>query len=205
MNKIKLLIARHGETDYNKGGLLQGRGINAPLNETGKLQAQSLAGYINQYPISYVGSSSMLRAQETAQFYASANGMDILHHAGLDEMNFGEFEGKSYLDIVDELDPISQAWKKGEIDLKIPGGESPKEVFERANDAFEKIFSSMNRGYVFVVAHGRLLRILLSEWLGYGLRNMDKINHYNCGVNQIVYSGGAYKAEYLNKTDYLNK
>lgn len=205
MNEIRLLIARHGETDYNKKGLLQGRGINAPLNATGKLQARALADYIKQYPVSYVGSSSMDRAYETAGYYTTSERTEIIQHPQLDEMDFGEFEGKSYLDVLDEIDTISEVWRKGEVNVPIPGGESPQEVFERANSTFMDLISNTSDGYLFIVAHGRLLRILLSEWLGFGIKNMDRIHHDNCGVNQIVYSNGTFRAEYLNKTKYFGK
>lgn len=205
MNEIRLLIARHGETDYNKNGLLQGRGINAPLNATGISQARTLAEYIKQYPISYVGSSSMVRAHETAGYYSAGTDFDIIKHPQLDEMNFGEFEGKPYLDVVDELEPISKAWQNGDVNVRIPGGESPAEVFDRANSALLELFSTMESGHLFVVAHGRLLRILLSEWLGFGIRNMEQMRHDNCGVNQIVYSNGGFRAEYLNKREYFQQ
>ncbi len=205
MKEIRLLIARHGETDYNKDGLLQGRGIDAPLNATGMSQATELAKYIEQYPVTYIGSSSMIRAYETAEYYADDTDMNIIQHAGLDEMDFGEFEGKPYAEVVEELEPIDKAWRNGEVRLQLPGGESPAEVFERANEVFQSLLSEAEGSHLFVVAHGRLLRILLSEWLGYGIKNMDRIHHDNCGVNQIIWSDGEFRAEYLNKTNYFNK
>lgn len=205
MHEIRLLIARHGETDYNKNGLLQGRGINAPLNATGISQARALAEYIQGYPISYVGSSSMLRAYETAGYYSENTDFEIIKDPRLDEMNFGKFEGEPYMDVIDELEPITKAWRDGDVGVQIPGGESPQEVFDRANSALLELLPTVDGGHLFIVAHGRLLRILLSEWLGYGIKNMDQIHHDNCGVNQIIYSNGGFRAEYLNKTDYFQQ
>jgi broad specificity phosphatase PhoE len=62
----KLFLIRHGETDYNLNHLMQGRGIDAPLNETGELQALAVAEYLERYDIDHVISSSMLRARQTA-------------------------------------------------------------------------------------------------------------------------------------------
>src|SRR5690625_6876927 len=67
--------------------------------------------------------------------------MNIIQHASLDEMDFGEFEGKPYAEVVDELEPIDKAWRNGEGRLQLPGGESPAEVFERANEVFQSLLS----------------------------------------------------------------
>jgi probable phosphoglycerate mutase len=66
-----------------------------------------------------------------------------------------------------------------------------------------ELMESTGEETIAVVIHGRLIRILLSEWLGLGLRNMHKIDHQNGSVNQLVYKNGRFEAVYLNKTDHL--
>jgi broad specificity phosphatase PhoE len=200
MSEIRLIIARHGETDYNRKGLLQGRGIDAPLNETGRLQAARLAGYLKTYPADKLICSSLQRTWQTAE----PLGQPAERMKELDEMDFGHYEGKPYLDALDELNRIGEAWKTGNVDVPIPGGESPRQVFERANGAVERLLKSSDGTVFTMVLHGRLIRILLSEWLGYGLRNMEKIEHENAAVYQLTYNG-TFKAVYLNKTDHLKR
>lgn len=203
MNNVRLLIARHGETDYNKKRLLQGRGIDAPLNATGLDQAKALAGYLERYKVSFLGTSSLLRTAQTARFFSDSSKLQINQNSNLDEMDFGDFEGRPYTETLDELERINSEWKRGNVSLKLPGGESPQDVFDRANQAVNEIISAQSNQTVVLVIHGRLIRVLLSEWLGYGLKNMDKINHYNCCVNQLVFKTGRFNTIYLNKTDHL--
>ncbi len=203
MSKIRLFIARHGETEYNRKGLMQGRGIDAPLNKTGIKQAEALAGYLNQYQVDLLATSTLIRAMQTAEIYKKNTNVRFLKNSDLDEMNFGDFEGVDYNSVTNELGGIVKEWQKGEVFLKIPGGESPGEVFERADAAVQEYMRSMQKGTLVLVVHGRLIRILLSEWLGYGLKNMEQIEHANGAVNQLVFNGKGFEPVYLNKTDHL--
>lgn len=205
MSKIRLFIARHGETDYNINGLLQGRGINAPLNEVGQNQAGLLAGYLKNYPSDMLISSSLKRSYQTAQFVQKHNGLEIEQNPDLDEMHFGEFEGMPFSEIDREIKELDEAWRSGNVAHRIPGGESPLETFERANRAVRTYIEKIKKGTLTIIIHGRLIRILLSEWLGYGLKNMHLIEHNNGGVNQLVYENGKFEPVYLNKTDHLKE
>ena len=205
MSKTRLFIARHGETDYNINGLLQGRGINAPLNEIGRNQAERLAGYLKNYPTDKLISSSLERSFQTAQFVQQLNGLEIEQNPDLDEMHFGDFEGKPFGEVDHEIKRLDEAWRSGDVSLKIPGGESPLETFERADCAVRSYTEKIKQGTLTIVIHGRLIRILLSEWLGFGLKNMHKIEHNNGGVNQLVYENGKFEPIYLNKTDHLKE
>lgn len=203
MSTIRFVIARHGETDYNKRGVMQGRGIDAPLNETGKRQAKKLAAYLGKYGATHLFTSNMRRAIETAGFFSECSGLPIMKSSALDEMDFGDFEGREFGEVMTELAQIDQSWRNGHIRQKIPGGESPLEVFERANDKILTIAEQQGEGVITMVLHGRLMRILFAEWLGYGIKNMHLIEHENAAVNQFVYNGGSFKPIYLNKRSHL--
>ena len=203
MSQIRLLIARHGETDYNRKGLLQGRGIDAPLNETGEEQAIQLSGYLESYHTDGLYCSNLKRTWQTAKPYRDYLDIDTIKEKNLDEMDFGDFEGVSFNEIADEIASIQQAWKRGDTSVRIPGGESPDEVYERANGTVKSILSRYTGTTLTLILHGRLIRVLLSEWLGYGLQNMHKIEHQNGAVNQLVYADGSFTSVYLNKTNHL--
>jgi len=202
MSEIRLFIARHGETDFNKKGLLQGRGIDAPLNETGQKQARAISEYLKQYNASYLVSSSLKRSWQTALPVEERTELETLKIEDLDEMHFGKFEGVPYNEASAELNELHNAWVSGNVLKPIPQGESPKEVYDRANAAVEQLIEKYRDGVMILILHGRLIRILLSSWLGYGLNNMHKIEHQNGALYQIVYNG-SFKPVYLNKTDHL--
>lgn len=204
MKSTRLFIARHGETDYNRNHLMQGRSIDAPLNDTGRLQAQALTEYLKGYEIDHVSSSSLLRARQTAEPLAQHLNLDMSSDSALDEMDFGEYEGISYLDLADELRELQKNWESGNLNIGAPGGESPLEVFERANACVHEILSREQSNTLVLVLHGRLIRTLLSEWLGYGLKNMHRIQHRNGCINQLVWDGHKFEAVYINKTEHLD-
>jgi len=202
MSVKKLFIARHGETDYNKKGLLQGRGIDAPLNDTGWEQARKLSAYLQQYRTDYLISSSLKRSWQTAQPYGESSKLEVQKEGGLDEMDFGMYEGVPYTEAVGDLMALKEIWEGGNVAEPVPGGESPLEVFERANSAVHELMDRSREETLVLVLHGRLIRILLSKWLGYGLENMQMIQHQNGAINHLVYNG-EFEPVYLNKIDHL--
>src|SRR5690625_7189026 len=107
----------------------------------------------------------MIRAYETAEYYADDTDMNIIQHAGLDEMDFGEFEGKPYAEVVDELEPIDKAWRNGEVSLQLLGGESLAEVFEWAIVVYLSPLSEAEGRHQLDVEHFRFIRPYLSTGL----------------------------------------
>lgn len=203
MNQTKLLIARHGETEYNSRGLLQGRGIDAPLNEKGRRQAELLAGFLNSYHADIIFTSSMIRSIETAKPFLKNNHITHYSDSSLDEMNFGKLEGKKINEIKKQLDEIHNRWASGEIDYKINGGESPGEVLQRASGYLLPVIKKNINKTLVLILHGRLIRILLSSWLGMGLSRMHEIEHENGAVNYLKFKNGNFETVYLNKTSHL--
>lgn len=203
MSNQRLFIIRHGETDFNRKDMMQGRGIDAPLNETGKKQSHQLATALKMETADQVIASSMMRSIQTAQTLAISQSLPIQSYDELDEMNFGKLEGKKSSEIEDELKRIHNEWALGNISLPMPGGESPLEVFERANGKLQELLLGPKSKTLFIVLHGRLIRILLSEWLGYGLKNMHKIDHHNGAIYHVIKNGASFEEVYLNKKDHM--
>lgn len=202
MRTTRLIIARHGETELNKRGLLQGRGIDEPLNETGIKQANAISEYLKRYEADRLISSSLKRSWQTAEPIQMRTNLEIIKEKDLDEMDFGKFEGTPYREVSGELKDLQESWMSGDVDRPIPGGESPREVFERANNTIQYLLNKTDESFFVMILHGRLIRILLSEWLGYGLKNMHKVEHQNGAMYQLVYNG-QFEPVYLNKTDHL--
>ena len=90
---MKLLIIRHGQTDGNVKGLVQGAGLDLPLNETGRTQAAAAAEKLLSLHLPVIYSSTMLRARQTAEIIAAGVGCPTVAVEGLEEVHFGEAEG----------------------------------------------------------------------------------------------------------------
>jgi probable phosphoglycerate mutase len=199
----QLFIIRHGETDNNKQHIIQGRSLDASINELGQLQAQAICDALEPYEVHKIVASALRRTHETAQPLASQRKLDIHKYPELDEINFGVLEGKVFTEIKDEVMEVTEKWKGGNVDYAPENGESPRETYARANTKIEEVLESSTEESIVFMIHGRLTRILLSEWLGYGLKNMHKIEHQNGAINHLTWHHGKFKAVELNKTDHL--
>lgn len=203
MGLTNIYLARHGETEYNRKNHIQGRGIDAPLNDTGTRQARAIAHYLNDISFHRIVSSNLKRSQQTARVIANSFGLVVESHPELDEMNFGVLEGRPISEIKTQLQDLHTRWKSGEIDYAIEQGESPKLVLERAQNRADQIIRKNKSTNLLFVLHGRLLRILLSDWLNYGLANMHQIPHSNGALYHLQWNGTGFEDVYLNKTDHL--
>ena len=204
MEEVNIFIARHGQTDCNRDRILQGRGINAPLNDVGINQAQALATYLSKKRYSALYTSSMKRAIQTSEIIAEASSLPISTHQELDEMDYGIYEGKQYTDVADDLEIIKNSWDEGNTELQIEAGESPEDVLNRAKPIFLNIIQSHPGESILMVLHGRLIRILLSHFLRSDLKQMEAYQISNCELNHLVYEGDCFKVQFLNKCEYLN-
>lgn len=198
-----LYIIRHGETHFNKSKRLQGRGINASLNETGIQQAQAVAKALSSKPIQKVVTSSLIRTHESAAPLLENKSVEVESWPELDEMSFGDFEGESFYDVIDDLKILQTEWSAGNTKLPIPGGESPEDVYERSATKLIEIAEKSSESHIAVFVHGRLIRILLSGILGLGLENMQQIEHENGAINHLTWKEGVFSSVHLNITDHL--
>jgi len=198
-----IYIIRHGETDFNKSHLMQGRGIDASINETGKEQSESIADFFVEIEVERIISSSMKRAIESANSLSDKKGLITERYSELDEMNFGDLEGKPFEEVKEELNYLHESWSNGLLDIPTPNGETPIQVFGRANSKAIEIIENACESVLVFVLHGRLIRILLSEWLGLGLQNMHKIEHQNGAINHLTWFESKFEAIDLNITSHL--
>ncbi len=182
---------------------MQGRGIDASLNETGRRQATALADYLQHIKIDYIFSSSLKRSRETAEIIAEIWGLDFYSYPELDEMNFGVLEGQPVADIKPELNQLRDNWRQGNVKFALENGESPFSVYERVSQRMEWVLKEYAPANLMFVLHGRLIRILLSEWLEYGLHSMHRIEHANGALYHLEWNGTIFNPVRVNFTDHL--
>ncbi len=198
-----LFIIRHGETDNNKIHKLQGRAIDASINEMGREQALAVADALKEIPIQKVVTSSLKRTYETAEPLLTQKNLGHTSYSELDEMGFGDWEGLYFEDVIGQIREIQARWLAGNVDVPVPGGESPQEVFERAGGKVKDIVREVKEQYIAIFVHGRLIRILLAGLLGMGLKNMQEIKHRNGSINHITWDGEQFIAKELNMINHL--
>lgn len=149
--------------------------------------------------------STLKRTRQTVQDFESL-GFDIQALSGLDELSWGVIEGKERtVEVANEFDRVLGLWKEGKMDAKMVEGESPVEVWERAQKSIDQITSEINNGgKALICTHGRTMRVVLSELLGYGMQQMHLFPHHNTTLNVLSRQpNGRWVAEKFNDQSHL--
>ena len=192
MSIKKVYIIRHGQTDYNLQGIVQGSGVNSSLNELGRQQAEAFFQKYKETPFDKVYTSTLKRSMESVRGFLEL-GIPHEQHAGLNEINWGTREGTRITPEEDEYyHRLLQTWCDGETGICIEGGESPDLVAERQKPFIDLLLSRPEEETVLICMHGRAMRILLSQLLHYPLRCMDQFQHLNLCLYQLDYTGSMF-------------
>lgn len=202
-----LWLIRHGETDFNAQAKIQGRGINAPLNQKGRDQAKAVSEALQPLISSSASlyASAMIRAHQTAQTIATTCGLEVQLSSQLEELNYGIFEGRAFAEVENDLNALNQHWADGKVDLAPDQGESPQQVLNRVNGFIHECLTHDPNEHLIFVVHGRVLRILFAEWLNADLSTMHHFEHHNANLNQIRWSDDHFEAIRLNDTQHLEQ
>jgi broad specificity phosphatase PhoE len=162
---VRLYFIRHGQTQHNADGLALGR-RDVPLNETGRAQAQTLARRLAGAPIEAVYASPLGRALETARPLADALGLEVGVEERLIEMDVGEVEDLPFDELRERYPEFLRRWRSdGLADVPMPGGETLRQVQERAWAAVEALRGRHGDGAVAAVTHNFVILSLLCRVL----------------------------------------
>lgn len=182
-----ILLIRHGENDMLKKGLA-GRLPAIHLNEAGQRQAQEIASALAAAPIKAIYSSPMERALETAQPLAQAKGLEVQVLAGLNEVDFGDWQGASYTDLQKEA-----LWKQVQEDaqaVRFPGGETLVEVQQRAVAEIERLAAeSGEKDVAACFTHGDVVRLLTAHYLNMALNDFQRLLTFTASITTLHFDG----------------
>ncbi|WP_261380969.1 histidine phosphatase family protein [Mucilaginibacter pallidiroseus] len=205
MNEIQktLYIVRHGQTDLNKQGIVQGRGRDTDLNDEGRNQARQFYEAYKGVAFDKIYISMLKRTQQSIQPFIDM-GIPFEKLAGLDELAWGIHEGQpatpetkaAFLDLM-------RNWLDGNLDEKFEGGESPNEVKVRQLEALDVIMSHPEEKTVLVCMHGRALRLLMCILTEQPLTQMDAFPHQNLVLYKVVYDGSKFTIAEANNALHL--
>ena len=194
-NRLRLLLIRHGETQWNRESRFQGiRDI--PLNENGRFQAQQAADFLKEIPIHIGITSPMARPKETAEIilqYHPDVTLDL--QEPLMEICHGLWEGKLESEIEADFPGLLPAWKTTPETVQMPEGENLQQVWDRAIACWQErvaYYSQRETDTVgIVVAHDAINKVILCYLLGLSPADFWKIKQGNGGVSVIDYPDGA--------------
>ena len=159
---------------------MQGRSINSSLNETGRRQAASFWEAFKDVPFQKINTSALSRSAESVRRFIDL-GIPWEQELGLDEISWGDFDGKKISGGGDSYQSVLNKWADGDYVAKIKNGESPEDVKGRQIPVIDKIKQSQEE-LILVCMHGRAMRILLSHFVDGDFSKMDEYKHKNLGL-----------------------
>ncbi len=193
MSTKKIYLLRHGQTDFNLKGIIQGSGVDSSLNETGLWQAQRFNKAYKNIAFDKVYTSVLQRSIQSVQGFIN-DGIPHEKYAELNEICWGNREGTF---VSPESDvyyfDVLKRWQNGECTLGIEGGgESPEDVASRQRRFLEVILARPEEETILICMHGRAMRIFLCVMLNYPLHSMDIFEHHNLGLYILNYTGSMF-------------
>lgn len=162
--RSRLIFARHGQTEYNRTGRLQGQ-VDIPLNETGERQARQLAASIAANPPDVIVSSPLLRALHTAETIGTACGLEVTTDAAFLERGFGHWEGLRGAEIQERWPEEYADWRAHRTVHGLDVEDRP-EVGERVATAARDLLRRYSGGTVLIVGHGAAITLGITTLLG---------------------------------------
>jgi broad specificity phosphatase PhoE len=200
----KIYIIRHGQTDFNLKGIVQGSGVDSSLNETGMAQARAFFEQYQEVPFDKIYTSLLKRTSESVKDFI-AKGIPHERLIGLNEISWGNKEGQT---ITPEEDAyyhwMLKQWQEGNTAERIEGGESPDDVVVRQREAIKLFMANDEEKTILICMHGRAMRILLCELLNYPIKSMDVFEHQNLCLYQLDFTGSMFAIKKHNDVEHLS-
>lgn len=190
-------MIRHGETDWNRRRIFRGA-HDIPLNDNGRAQARRLTGALPALDAAY--SSPLSRARETARLALEGQSVDIQTHAGLLDIDYGEWTGREDDEVQRQWPGEHAAWVSTPHLASPTGGESLRAVSERALGALREIVEAHPGQTVALFAHRVVNKLLALGMLGLVLDRFPNIRQDNCCISEFHTGDNGYVAVRLNDT-----
>ena len=181
-----LILIRHGETPFNRDRRYQGH-RDTPLTRKGKKQAKKIAVRLRNEPLDAIYSSDLKRTGYTAKIINRYQSLKINILPELREIDFGDWEGKTHDEIQRKWGSLLDGWEGKPSEIRIPRGESIKDLAERIRSVVKKIVNNHPDQRVAVITHGGPIRIILMDALGLGLDDWWKTITGNGGISVVEY------------------
>lgn len=200
----RVFLVRHGETEANLLQMWHGS-LDAPLTACGRAQVAATAARFvecarhQQIDMLYV--SPLPRARSTAAAIAAAIGMSPIVEDGLREFSIGDWEGRTYRDLIDN----EQLWHRWAIDptFRPPNGESPVSFGERAVAALDELATRHRHQTIVAVSHGGLIGAVLDAWIGDRSGDWIRWEPHNCAISVLDWDGDRWCGTLVNDIGHI--
>lgn len=204
MQQQTIYLVRHGQTDYNLKGIVQGSGVDASLNDTGRAQAWAFYEQYCEVPFELVVTSALQRTRQTLSPFIEEIGLPWEQTADINEICWGVHEGRPGTpEMKAEYREMKDGWKRGDYHLKVEGGESALDLQQRL-DRFLAWLRGRTESHILICSHGRAMCGLVAMMKGEPLSCMENYMHSNTGLWVARRQEAYYRFELENDTRHLS-
>ncbi len=197
----EIILARHGETEWNVGEIFRGR-VDIGLNEIGIKQAELLGDYLSDVKIEAIYSSPLKRALKTAEVMAGPHKLKVEIAPGLIDLDFGQWQGLPHQEVKHKYRELYTEWTDSPDRVTIPGGESLDDVRKRALGVVHEVIARYE-GTVVLVSHRVVNKVLICALLGLDNSHFWNIRQDTCGITTFTYENERFILTGHNNTSYL--
>ena len=202
----RLLLVRHGHTDWNLEGRYQGR-ADTPLNGKGREEARLVGERLKSEGVDLIYSSDILRAYETAQIIAGALGKEISTLESLREVDTGAWTGLTWEEVKARFPEHFREWQADPWRVRRLGGEFYAHLYRRSVGAARKVAESHPERCILIVAHGGNIKSIILDALGVeedrALEVASRMGLDNGSISIVDYGEGGVSLRLLNDTCHL--
>jgi 2,3-bisphosphoglycerate-dependent phosphoglycerate mutase len=198
----EILVVRHGETEWNQQGRMQGQ-QDSPLTPLGLQQARQVGRRLRDIPHAALYSSDLGRARETARCIADHTRDEIVSDRGLRERSFGIFEGFTNSEIEWRFPDLYPLFAKRDPHFAMPGGESAAQFHERCLGTLRLIAQRHQGSTVVVVTHGLVLDAIYRAACNMPLHEPRGFPLLNCSISTFRYTAEGWLAAAVCDVQHL--
>jgi 2,3-bisphosphoglycerate-dependent phosphoglycerate mutase len=202
MAETKLIVVRHGETQWNIEGRWQGHD-DSPLTLKGRKQAKAVAQCLSKSDFSVIYSSDLGRAFHTAEIISETTGKKIIPDDRLRERHLGVFQGLTLSEMSEKQPEVFKEYQNSNPDHIIPEGESIRQIYTRSIACFNEIAQKHVGEAIVIVTHGGVLNGLVRYVNSISLEAQVMIKLWNAGINTFCYQKGKWELLTFGEINHL--
>jgi len=195
---MNVILVRHGETTANVKRLFCGH-TDVELTEKGIMQANEAYEKLKKYDFDMVFSSDLKRAYETAEIINRDRKLKINVVPELREINFGEFEGHTFDEILSKDSSFKSEYFDDNWNYTFPNGESLGKMNHRIIAAYRKVLEENKDKNLLMVLHAGVIRGILANEISENYKSYWKYDIKNCGIAKIKYYNDIAILKEMNK------